>query len=144
RLIYPCGRPGGPLVVRRRAGPPGRGPRRTDVVARYGGEEFVLVLDETDQKGAEMVAERIRERIEREVIQGDFGRVRVTASLGLATWPEHAESMEDLLERADQALYEAKKKGRNRVVACRLAPQERASIGLADRARTSSPPQVRN
>ena len=89
--------------------------RRTDVVARYGGEEFVVVLDETELKGARSVAERIRERIERELIQGEFGRVRVTASLGLATWPEHGDAMEDLLEHADQALYEAKKNGRNRV-----------------------------
>jgi diguanylate cyclase (GGDEF)-like protein len=136
------GHPVGDVVLKRIASLLQLEARRTDVVARYGGEEFVVILDETDQGGAEMVAERIRERIEREIIQGDFGRVRVTASLGLATWPEHAESMEDLLERADQALYEAKKKGRNRVVACRLATRGTPAIGLGDRA--SSPPQVRN
>lgn len=121
--------------------------RRTDVVARYGGEEFVVILDETDTPGAAMVAERVRERIESDVIQGDFGRVRVTASLGLATWPEHAEAMEDLLERADQALYEAKKKGRNRVAIARgphCASPDRPAIGHGDRAIESSPPQVRN
>jgi diguanylate cyclase (GGDEF)-like protein len=141
------GHPVGDVVLKRIAGLLQAEARRTDVVARYGGEEFVVILDETDPKGAEMVAERIRERIEHEVIQGDFGRVRVTASLGLATWPQHADSMEDLLERADQALYEAKRKGRNRVIVCRgarCADPERPAIGLSDRARESSPPQVRN
>ncbi len=109
------GHPVGDIVLTRIAGILMKEARRTDVVARYGGEEFVVVLDETDVRGARSVAERIREKIERELIQGEFGRVRVTASLGLATWPEHADSMEDLLERADQALYEAKKNGRNRV-----------------------------
>ncbi len=109
------GHPVGDLVLQRIAKILQTEARRTDVVARYGGEEFVVVLDETDLRGARSVAERIRERIEGEPIQGEFGRVRVTASLGLSAWPEHAESMEDLLERADQALYEAKKNGRNRV-----------------------------
>jgi diguanylate cyclase (GGDEF)-like protein len=109
------GHPVGDLVLQRIAKILEKEARRTDVVARYGGEEFVVVLDETDTKGARSVAERIRERIERELIQGEFGRVRVTASLGLATWPEHGDAMEALLEHADQALYEAKKNGRNRV-----------------------------
>jgi diguanylate cyclase (GGDEF)-like protein len=95
--------------------------RRTDVVARYGGEEFVVALDETDVNGALRVAERIRERVEKEVVHGEFGRVRVTVSLGLACWPEQGqrpdgdESMQAVLDAADQALYEAKRKGRNRV-----------------------------
>ncbi len=109
------GHPVGDLVLKRIAKILGEEARRTDVVARYGGEEFVLVLDETEHEGAFMVAERIRQRIEREVIQGEFGRVRVTASLGLCTWPEQAKSRQDLLERADQALYDAKRKGRNQV-----------------------------
>ncbi|MCK6546801.1 diguanylate cyclase [Myxococcota bacterium] len=113
------GHPVGDLVLKRVAAILKAEARRTDVVARYGGEEFVVVLDETDSPGAELVAERIRERIEREVIEGEFGRVRVTASLGVATWPANAGVMEDLLEAADQALYEAKRKGRNRVVLSR-------------------------
>jgi two-component system, cell cycle response regulator len=109
------GHPVGDQVLKRIAKVLQQEARRTDVVARYGGEEFVVVLDETDGRGARSVAERIRKQIEREVVQGEFGKVRVTASLGLATWPEAADSMEDLLEHADQALYEAKKNGRNRV-----------------------------
>jgi two-component system cell cycle response regulator len=113
------GHPVGDLVLKRIARLLKAEARRTDVVARYGGEEFVVILDETGLDGAAQVAERIRERIEAETIQGDFGRVKVTASLGVATWPAHAETQELLLERADQALYEAKRRGRNRVVAAR-------------------------
>jgi diguanylate cyclase (GGDEF)-like protein len=116
------GHPVGDLVLKRIATLLSEEARRTDVVARYGGEEFVVILDETDIDGAKGVAERVRERIERELIQGDFGRIRVTASLGVAAWPDHAQSAEELLDRADQALYEAKKKGRNRVVGYR-SPQ---------------------
>lgn len=117
--------------------------RRTDVVARYGGEEFVLVLDETDEEGAVQVAERIRERIAAATIHGDFGRVSVTASLGVCTWPQRAATMAELLERADQALYEAKRSGRNRVVSfgpARCAPPGRPAI--RPEAATSEPPQV--
>jgi two-component system, cell cycle response regulator len=91
--------------------------RETDIVARYGGEEFVVVLDETDGDAARGVAERIRQRVQDEVFEGDFGRLSITMSLGLSTWrTELNKTMEELLECADQALYEAKKSGRNRVI----------------------------
>lgn len=89
--------------------------RRVDVVARLGGEEFVLLADETDVAGAAILAERIRARIGSETIRGSFGEISVTVSVGTSTWPENAQSKEQLLERADQALYEAKRAGRNRV-----------------------------
>lgn len=116
--------------------------RKTDVVARYGGEEFVLVLDGTDGPGAVQVAERIRERIAGEQIVGDFGRVRVTASLGVAAWPDAATSMNDLLEEADQALYRAKRAGRDRVELAkgsRCVDLDRPAIPPEA---ASSPPQV--
>jgi two-component system cell cycle response regulator len=124
------GHPVGDLVLQRIASMLQAEARRTDVVARYGGEEFVVILDETDAAGAQRVAERIRARIEAELIQGDFGRLRVTASLGLATWPLQAQNREELLERADSALYEAKRKGRNRVAVYR------------DRSTVSEPPRA--
>jgi two-component system cell cycle response regulator len=126
------GHPVGDLVLQRIARLLRQEARRTDVVARYGGEEFVVILDESGAEGAEQVAERIRQRIAAEVIQGEFGRLRVTASLGLATWPAHGETPEALLERADQALYEAKRGGRNRVVSARVrarsASPQRSSL----------------
>lgn len=130
------GHPVGDLVLKRIASLLQGEARRTDVVARYGGEEFVVILDETDLEGARQVAERVREKIEAEQIRGDFGRIKVTASLGIACWPDHATTPEELLERADQALYEAKKKGRNRVVlsAARCASPDRAAIRREERA----------
>lgn len=87
--------------------------RDIDVVARYGGEEFVLLLPETPQDGAVVVAERIRRSVEDFTFCG--GRIQLTASGGVATFPDDAMSYEELLERADIQLYRAKRAGRNRV-----------------------------
>ena len=91
--------------------------RGIDLACRYGGEEFVVLMPETDMAVATMVAERLRRRIAGEpfAIQQSARRVEVTISIGLATLgPEEGAS--GLLKRADQALYRAKKDGRNRVV----------------------------
>ena len=92
--------------------------RPRDLAARYGGEEFVLVLPETPAAGAQVVAERVREKIE--AATHDVGvatGVRVTLSLGCATYSgEGAPPAGDVLAAADQALYAAKRGGRNRVV----------------------------
>lgn len=91
--------------------------RASDVPARYGGEEFVVVLPNTDLEGAAVVAERIRERLEMHRMPGPAGTLQVTASLGVAAvqGPDCRESERVLFERADAALYEAKRSGRNRV-----------------------------
>jgi two-component system cell cycle response regulator len=91
--------------------------RSVDVVARYGGEEFVIVLPETAEPGAVAFAERIRERVEAHPFATDDGAtLRLTASLGVAAFPgTGVDSVEDLFQRADQALYRAKAEGRNRV-----------------------------
>jgi diguanylate cyclase (GGDEF)-like protein len=93
-------------------------PRAIDIPARYGGEEFVVGLPETGSIGAIELAERIRERLEEsDVAAVDGGApVRVTASFGTATMPDSAASLHDLFAAADEALYEAKRKGKNRVV----------------------------
>ncbi len=91
--------------------------RTTDVVARYGGEEFALVMPETDQAGAMKTAERIREKVAEAVFQSEQGEVRVTLSLGIATFPQDAKEKPDLIERADGGLYHAKRHGRNQSVA---------------------------
>jgi diguanylate cyclase (GGDEF)-like protein len=95
--------------------------RETDMVARYGGEEIALVLPETDARGAQAIAERIRKVVGATTHPSDHGSVQVTVSIGLATWPGPGESAEAVLEAADRALYRAKQDGRNRVVAANPA-----------------------
>lgn len=82
--------------------------RRTDVVGRYGGEEFVLLLPHTDEKGALTLANRLRELIERCNFGAGHGQKGITISGGITTYPTSGTTAEELLERADQALYKAK------------------------------------
>ena len=92
--------------------------RACDLVARYGGEEFLVVLPETDDAGAMAFAERVRERVAGHEFRGreDGRALRLTASIGVATFPAaRIESVEDLVARADAALYRAKADGRDRV-----------------------------
>ncbi|GJG87850.1 hypothetical protein tb265_30310 [Gemmatimonadetes bacterium T265] len=92
--------------------------RSSDLVGRYGGEEFIVVLPETDDAGAAVLAERMRERVAGHVFRAweDGRTLRVTASIGVATFPAaRIESVEDLFARADGALYRAKAEGRDRV-----------------------------
>jgi diguanylate cyclase (GGDEF)-like protein len=86
--------------------------RGVDTAARYGGEEFAVILPQANLEGALVVAERLRARIETTEIP-EIGHI--TASLGIATFPLHANSRAQLVSTADQALYEAKHEGRNRV-----------------------------
>jgi two-component system, cell cycle response regulator len=91
--------------------------RETDIVARYGGEEFALVLPETDSAAARSLAERIRAAIEAKAFPIAGGSsLKITLSLGIATFPEAADAKQELIDRADQALYAAKRGGRNRWV----------------------------
>jgi diguanylate cyclase (GGDEF)-like protein len=95
-----------------------RAVRAVDVVARYGGEEFVIVLPETGAVGAASFAERIRELVEAKtfVQTPDGTGLHITASIGVATFPSPGvQTVEDLLAKADQALYRAKAEGRNLV-----------------------------
>jgi diguanylate cyclase (GGDEF)-like protein len=103
-------------------------PRAIDEPARYGGEEFVVALPETGMDGAVEMAERIRERLEEEEIPllDGSGKLKVTASFGTATVPLSAESVRELFAAADDALYEAKRTGKNRVV---TAPERVAARG---------------
>ena len=91
--------------------------RKVDIVARYGGEEFVAILPETSSDGAVIFAERLRERISAHSFDIGAGRiVRLTVSIGIATFPSSGvASTEDLIARADEALYRAKAAGRNQV-----------------------------
>jgi len=89
--------------------------RELDILGRYGGEEFAILLTESDMDQAQQVAERLRTRIESMVIPIKGHDLSLTVSLGLAEL-KVSESVESLLDRADQALYSAKQTGRNRVV----------------------------
>jgi diguanylate cyclase (GGDEF)-like protein len=89
--------------------------RETDRVARFGGEEFCILCEETDTEGAVQLAERVREELGKTVFQTELGKLRVSASLGVATFPGNASSSAGLFEITDKALYAAKHGGRNRV-----------------------------
>jgi diguanylate cyclase (GGDEF)-like protein len=88
--------------------------RRVDVPARYGGEEFTVILPATPKLGAQMVADRIRKSVEQQLAYGETEHA-LTISAGVATYPGDADSSEELIARADEALYQAKSKGKNRV-----------------------------
>jgi diguanylate cyclase (GGDEF)-like protein len=88
--------------------------RETDVVARFGGDEFSLVLPETHCDGALAVGERIRERIaSHPFLAGEGLPIHLTASIGVATFPDVAATAEELLRAADTAMYRVKDRGKN-------------------------------
>lgn len=95
--------------------------RETDFVARYGGEEFVMLLANADEECALLATEEIRKRIENSEFTTQGKRVPITVSCGISQF-RGMDAYEDVFERADQALYQAKRKGRNR---CEIAPTNR-------------------
>ena len=100
--------------------------RNSDYVARYGGEEFFIILPETSLTKAKELAERLRSKIAEYQFPISDGKVlSLTTSIGIATFPEHAQTGEKLLEAADSAVYAAKKAGRNQVkyYGCFRTPQ---------------------
>jgi diguanylate cyclase (GGDEF)-like protein len=90
--------------------------RSCDYAARYGGEEFILILPETGAEAGVEMAERIRNQIAEREMGSDGNPLKVTVSVGVASFPRDGEDSHSLMKRADAALYEAKRKGRNRVV----------------------------
>ncbi len=103
--------------------------RTTDVVARFGGEEFVVLCEQTDEAGALLLGERIREELERAVFTTAMGAVKVTCSVGSATFPEGGAKWEDLFKGADESLYVSKRTGRNRVTAWQPPNAARSKAG---------------
>ena len=87
----------------------------TGVLARYGGEEFSMLLPETSKKKAKKVAEDIRKAVKKEVIELRRIKTHVTLSIGVATFPEDTKVQDEFIHVADERLYKAKRKGRNRV-----------------------------
>ena len=102
-----------------------RAKRNTDAVARFGGEEFVIICEETDARGAMLLAERVREELARTTFHppgkagagGQGLAVSVTCSIGVATYPEAGATWEEMFKAADEALYVSKRSGRDRSTA---------------------------
>jgi two-component system, cell cycle response regulator len=109
------GHPVGDLVLKEIALCIRKSIRVNDVPARYGGEEFVVIVPEESQPGALTVAERIRTTIEKHTIVSLGRQLKVTVSIGCATYPDHASTQQALIDIADKALYFSKENGRNRV-----------------------------
>jgi diguanylate cyclase (GGDEF)-like protein len=119
------GHPAGDAALRALAGLMKEHLRTGDHAARYGGEEFAVILPEADEKGAVQLAERLRKAVAswEEIFAG--ARLHMTASFGVAVYPDDGAEKATLLAAADKALYAAKQGGRNRVVAASsLNPQE--------------------
>jgi len=90
--------------------------REPDVAGRYGGEEFGIILPNTDAPGAQVVAERLRQTIEQTPVRFERRDIPVSASVGLVEYRSDLADAEAMIARADEALYNAKQRGRNQVV----------------------------
>ena len=115
-----CGHSGGDAVLKAASRRMTESVRKYDIVGRYGGEEFLIVVPASDTLGTLGLAERMRAEIASQPVPYDQGEVRITASFGVAVCgDENPQDLATLLRLADEALYRAKKLGRNRV---ELAP----------------------
>src|SRR4051812_48374155 len=104
----------GDLVIKGFADVLKRVKRDTDAVGRFGGEEFVIVCEETDERGAMLLAERIRSELEATKFHTELGPLSVTCSVGAALFPVAGQTWEQLFKSTDEALYASKRGGRNR------------------------------
>jgi diguanylate cyclase (GGDEF)-like protein len=111
------GHPAGDEVLKRVAAILRETAREVDCAARYGGEEFCLMLPETPTTGAVTLAERIRARVEAQ----NFAGQKITVSIGVASFPTDGDTPDAVIAAADEALYQAKREGRNRVIQTRPA-----------------------
>jgi diguanylate cyclase (GGDEF)-like protein len=90
--------------------------RETDIAARFGGEEFTVILSHTSLEQGKQMAQRVRQAMaDLDIHPEGGGSFSITASIGVAAYPQHGTTVEELIRAADQALYTAKQKGRNRV-----------------------------
>jgi len=111
-----CGHHGGDAVLKEASRRMTECVRAYDTVGRYGGEEFLIVVPASDEIGTLGLAERIRSEMEAQPVALDTGEIRITGSLGVAICSdEHPQDLQVLLKLADEALYRAKERGRNRV-----------------------------
>jgi diguanylate cyclase (GGDEF)-like protein len=148
------GHAAGDLVLQRVAARLRSTVRSADAVVRLGGEEFLALLEDCDVAGAAVVAEAMRVAIRDIALPARCGLARLTASIGIATFPDHAADLDSLLAAADRAMYTAKENGRDRVVRAappaaspvivplprrsRVFPQLNPGAARADRARPTA------
>lgn len=92
--------------------------RRTDILFRYGGEEFLVILPNTSSIQAKHLAENWRAHVQQAQVMAKHQPVSITLSAGVACYPEHGTTAFNLIQAADEALYQAKAAGRNQVVMC--------------------------
>jgi len=109
------GHPAGDATLRAVARTLGHELREADIAARYGGDEFAVILPETTMEDAALIAERLHLSITEQQIQEHGVPIRISASIGVASAPEHGWAREDLVRAADQAAYAAKRSGKGRV-----------------------------
>ncbi len=110
------GHPIGDEVIKYVAQECTRNLRQEDLCARWGGEEFVIFMSESDLSEAIIVANRIRDNVENQPLQINSGNVSLTVSIGVSVYHQQDENIDKTISRADKALYQAKKTGRNKVV----------------------------
>lgn len=122
RINDTYGHPAGDQVLRDLAQCIVRSTREQDFDFRYGGEEFSVLLPATDAVAGKVVAERIRELIQKTHFTAGETKVRMTVSIGVASCPANAQTIRTLVVEADKALYEAKRAGKNQVVLSRAEP----------------------
>lgn len=118
------------------------GKRASDIVARYGGEEFVMALPFTPHDGALVVADRVRQIIEKHPFANREKQPLgfVSVSMGVASFPDHADNQSSLIEAADKALYQSKKTGRNKVTSFKdVSAQLEPSNSLVAKAEPAEP-----
>jgi diguanylate cyclase (GGDEF)-like protein len=126
--------------------------RQADLVGRFGGEEFVVMLPELDVAAAFVIAERLRlciasihlADLDARHIDGGVCGHALSASVGVAVFPQHSDELAGLLEAADAALFVAKRAGRNRVVFAEEGASDQAPIALADQVPSPFTDQVRS
>jgi diguanylate cyclase (GGDEF)-like protein len=89
--------------------------RNIDFIGRFGGEEFLIIMPEAEKNGSKFAAERIRREVENHTIKAFGETIKVTLSIGMANFPVDAGSPLEIIDKADQALYQSKKIGKNKV-----------------------------
>jgi diguanylate cyclase (GGDEF)-like protein len=105
--------------------------RQVDAVARYGGDEYIVVLTDTNSKGAMIVAERIRQMVEDYTFtEGEGYPIKLTISIGVASYPEHGVNKVEILHLADEAMYKGKYGKKNIVYVA--TPGEQTLAGPID------------